>query len=158
MYSANDIGDWFLTVVDRESGDSITHLKLQKLVYYAQAWSLVILGKPLFEEDFEAWAHGPVVRSVFDKWRGSGWDALPSPEDSTELDEITSKFLDDIYQTYGDLTAKKLEEMTHNEAPWLDARGNLPPEVRSNQTISKDNMHGFYQRMLEELDAEERQG
>lgn len=61
MHSALDIAAWFLNEVDRKAGDSITNLKLQKLVYYAQAWAVTLLGRKLFEEKVEAWAHGPVV-------------------------------------------------------------------------------------------------
>lgn len=46
-------------------------LKLQKLCYYAQAWSLAWDDSPLFNEDFEAWANGPVCRRLFNIRKGS---------------------------------------------------------------------------------------
>jgi uncharacterized phage-associated protein len=55
-------------------------MKLQKLLYYAQGFAMVILGKPLFDEDFEAWDYGPVLRAVYDKFKGYGSGALPKPE------------------------------------------------------------------------------
>ena len=55
MATALQIADWFAGAIDREAGDSITHLKLQKLVYYAQAWFLALNDKPLFEEEMQAW-------------------------------------------------------------------------------------------------------
>ena len=64
-YSPLDIAKWFINATDRDSGDAITHLKVQKLVYYAQGWAMAYLGSPLFEEDIQAWAHGPVVPSVW---------------------------------------------------------------------------------------------
>lgn len=65
-YTASQIAKWLLSAIDRDSGDSITPLKLQKLIYYAQAWSLALPERayPLFDEDMQAWAHGPVVESV----------------------------------------------------------------------------------------------
>ena len=54
--SPTDVANWFTCNIDREVGDSITHLKLQKLIYYAQAWSLALKGKTLFEEEIQAWA------------------------------------------------------------------------------------------------------
>src|SRR5258708_4115865 len=76
--SALDVANWFLAAMDRGAGDSITHLKLQKLVYYAQAWSLALRNKPLFDEDFVAWTHGPVVKSVWRRFKGYGLDAIPA--------------------------------------------------------------------------------
>ncbi|HEU0080276.1 MAG TPA: type II toxin-antitoxin system antitoxin SocA domain-containing protein, partial [Longimicrobiaceae bacterium] len=69
MHSALDVAAWFLNEVDRKSGDSITNLKLQKLVYYAQAWAVTLLGRPLFEEKVEAWAHGPVGDVVYQAYK-----------------------------------------------------------------------------------------
>src|SRR5438045_3498157 len=109
MYTPLDIANWFLAGIDREAGDVITHLKLQKLVYYAQAWSLALLNKPLFEEEIQAWTHGPVVPSLFEKFSDHNWDPIPSPEAKPTFDEETEKLLTDILETYGEHSAKKLE-------------------------------------------------
>ena len=91
MYSAETIANWFLSNIDRESGDSITHLKLQKLLYYAQAWYMVLTeneSEPiLFEEKIEAWTHGPVVREVYNKYSEMRYNRIPSPNDNVVLDE-----------------------------------------------------------------------
>lgn len=146
MYQANDIANWFLASVDRESGDNITPLKLQKLTYYAQAWSLALLGEELFSEDFEAWQHGPVVRSVFDYHKGSGWHALSLPiVPVPDFNEDISDLLSNILSTYGKYSAKHLEDLTHSESPWIDARGDLPLEMRSSNVIPKESMKSFYQ-------------
>jgi len=144
-YTPNQIADWFLARVDRDAGDSITHLKLQKLVYYAQAWALALLGQPLFDEDFQAWAHGPVVRSLFDRFNGSGWDALDRPESAPEIDEETEELLEEVFRVYGEHAAKTLERLTHGEAPWIAARGDCAPEERCTSVISKESMQAFYQ-------------
>ncbi|CAA2108963.1 hypothetical protein MBUL_04456 (plasmid) [Methylobacterium bullatum] len=154
--SANEIAAWFVGNIDRDAGDSITHLKLQKLVYYAQAWSLALRGAPLFEEDLQAWAHGPVAESVYKVYRGAGWDALPPPEQVPEVSAEVAEHLSSILATYGDFSAKHLERMTHSEAPWLEARGNLPLEARSSSPISKDLMGRFYNDLYERVDDEER--
>lgn len=150
MATAVDVADWFLAVIDREAGDSITHLKLQKLVYYAQAWSLALRGVPLFDEDMRAWAHGPVAESVWNKYRGNRWDALPHPGYIPELPDEDADFIGEVLDVYGDFSAKHLEEMTHRELPWIEARGSLPPEERSNTPISKRTMSDFYKKMYEE--------
>lgn len=145
VYTPNQIADWFLARVDREAGDSITHLKLQKLVYYAQAWSMVLLGSPLFEEDFQAWAHGPVLRSLFDRFNGSGWDSLDRPDKTPKVDVETGALLEEVFRVYGQYEAKVLERLTHSEAPWIEARGGCSPEERCTTAIPKETMWAFYQ-------------
>lgn len=152
MYQANDIADWFLASVDRESGDNITQLKLQKLVYYAQAWALVLKGKELFNEDFEAWTHGPVVRSVFDQHKGNGWQALECPEKPIcDFSKDESELLNLVMDTYGQYTAKHLENLTHEEEPWLIARGSTPLEMRSSNVVTKESMKNFYQKRYDSV-------
>lgn len=143
-HTAMEIADWFLRRVDRESGDSITHLKLQKLVYYAQAWYLANHGKPLIEEDCEAWAHGPVFQSVYDKFKNNSWDALPATPKPPTIDGAISSFLEQVYKVYGPVSAKVLENQTHKEAPWVNTRGDLRPEARCNSPIKKTMIRDFY--------------
>lgn len=150
-YTSNDIANWFLCNIDRDAGDSITHLKLQKMVYYAQAWALALLDRPLFDEDFQAWAHGPVAPSLFNRFRGSSWDALPLPGECPVLDSDSEDLLQEVLGIYGDLSGKHLERLTHKEDPWLDARGDLPPEAYSNAAITKDAMATFYQGLHSQL-------
>ncbi len=158
MYTPMDIANWFLAAVDRDAGDSITHLKLQKLVYYAQAWSLVLLEEELFAEDFEAWRHGPVVPSLYHAFSRYGWQALPPPEDElVDFSNDVQEVLIDVYNTYGGLHAKRLEELTHQEPPWLLARGKLSPEANSSSIVRKQHMAAYYKTLLEDEDVEEGQ-
>ena len=152
MYTPLDIANWFIANIIG-AGDAVTHLKLQKLVYYAQAWSLANLNKPLFEEDYQAWAHGPVVPSLYDQFRHYHWEALPHPESVPEFDEETESLLKDILEAYGEHSAKTLETLTHKEAPWKDARGNLPDEAKSNVVISKESMRKFYSELYKQIDG-----
>jgi len=143
-YTASQIADWFLARVDREAGDSITHLKLQKLVYYAQAWALALLGEPLFDEDLQAWTHGPVVRSLFERFKGNGWEALCGSGNAPKLDKKTKELLDEVFRVYGEHGAKTLERLSHCEAPWKEARGDCAPEERCENIISKESIQTFY--------------
>jgi uncharacterized phage-associated protein len=143
-YTARDIARWFINATDRESGDDITHLKLQKLIYYAQGWALALFGEPLFDEDMQAWAHGPVASSVWDEYRGCGYDPLPPVKMKKRIDDRTCRLLESVNDNYGIYTAKKLEKMTHKETPWLEARGDLPSEARSTATLSKKTMEKFF--------------
>lgn len=152
-YSPEKIASWFLASIDREAGDSITHLKLQKLAYYAQAWALVILGHPLFEEDFQAWTHGPVLPSLYKKYGGNGWDALPAPESLPDIEDDAVTVLTEVKCIYGELSAKHLENLTHQEQPWREARGNLALEARCTNVIKKTVMKAFYTDVYNNPDA-----
>lgn len=140
---AKAVARWLINHADRDAGEAITQLKLQKLVYYADAWFLANFDKPLIQEDFEAWAHGPVVRSLYTKYRDSGWDALP-PETGPGVPADVADYLEAVFDEYGQYGAKKLEEMTHSEQPWMEARGNLRPEAASSNKISKLLMRNYY--------------
>lgn len=146
-----NVARWFVNRADRSAGDVVTHLKVQKLVYYADAWHLAYFDRPLFSEDFQAWAHGPVLRSLYEKYRGNSWDALPV-EKGAMPDSATQDLLEAIYQSYGQFSAKKLEAMTHNELPWIEARGDLPPEAKSDSVISKLTMRNFYAKRIEKTE------
>ena len=148
-YSAKDIAKWFLCAVDRDSGDSITHLKLQKLLYYAQAWSLVLLGKPMFYEKIQAWTHGPVVPEVYDEYSKYHYSEIPQPDECPNLSKETEDVLEQVMQIYGIYEAKYLERLTHQEKPWKEARGALPLEARCENTISLETMKNFYTEMQE---------
>lgn len=138
-----DVARWFVNHADREAGEAITQLKLQKLVYYAEAWFLANFDRPLTTADFEAWAHGPAVRSLYSKYRDYRWEALP-PEKGSLPPETVQNFLTAVFDEYGQYSAKKLERLTHEEKPWLDARGDLPAEAASKTVIQKIDIRNFY--------------
>lgn len=144
---AKNVARWFLNHADRAAGEALTHLKLQKLVYYADAWFLANFDKPMIAEPFEAWAHGPAVRALYAKYRDSGWESLP-PENGPLPPGEVEGFLTSVFREYGQFSAKKLEQMTHEEQPWQEARGNLPPEAASTVSISKLTMRNFYAKRI----------
>ena len=141
--SASALAGWFVNTADRDAGEVPTHLKIQKLVYYTQAWYLANFDEPLFNEDMQAWTHGPVVPSVYEKYRGAGFDALPK-EAKPRIPEALVPFLKAIYDQYGQYTAKRLERMTHEELPWKFTRGALPLEARCTKAIDKLMIRNFY--------------
>lgn len=123
MLTCFDVAKYFLSLTNEEEGDLISNLKLQKLVYYAQGSHLAIYDKPLFEEEIHAWAHGPVVPELYHEYKVHGQGSIPYPEefDFSVLEEDTREFLNDVYDTFGQFSAWKLRNMTHEEPPWRDA-------------------------------------
>ena len=144
IYKAIDVANWFISRFDKESGDVITHLKVQKLLYFSEAWTQVLLERELFSEYIEAWAHGPVVREVFDQFNGSGWQPLSTTGEIVEFDSDVSGVLLQVLEAYGDVSAKTLEEMTHQDQPWKDTRGSLSLEARCSDVISKDSIKAYF--------------
>jgi uncharacterized phage-associated protein len=139
MSKAIDVGKYFLSRVDDESGDSISNLKLQKLLYYAQGFHLAAYDEPLFPERIEAWAHGPVVPDVYHRLKQFGADPVQLPQD-VDLDEIfgdrEKELLDEVYSVYGQFSAAALRNMTHDEPPWK--------QTAQGCTISYDLMRDYF--------------
>lgn len=129
-----------------EQRGEITAMKLQKLMYYAQAWNLVWQERPLFDEDFEAWANGPVLSSLYTFHRKmfSVSAELFADANSAALTGEERFNIDKVLGFYGDQTAQWLSNLTHQENPWLAARNGLEPGVSSNAPISKLSMHEYY--------------
>lgn len=141
-----DVANFFLKIVDRDSGSTITPLKLQKILYYAQGYYLAKYNKPLFNEDFQAWAHGPANPDIYDKYREYGYNAIDEPTDDLyDFDEETTSFLANIWETFGIYDGKYLEELTHGEEPWINARKGYEPGERCDNVITKDSMKSFFQ-------------
>lgn len=134
----------FLLCESRERGEILTNLKLQKLLYYAQAWHLALFNQKLFDEDFEAWVHGPVLPSEYRRFRDYKWRPITEEVERPEIAKDLIDFLDEIVDVFGSETAVALELMTHRERPWMEARGDLAPAAPSTRTISKETMRDYY--------------
>jgi uncharacterized phage-associated protein len=135
--SAMIVAHYFLAKRDPEAGDEISNLKLQKLLYYAQGLHLALTGEPLFPETIEAWQHGPVVPPVYHACKRYGERNLPQVEANphSSLTAEQRRFLDDVYEVYGQFSAWKLREMTHDEAPWKDAEARGPSTEITHQAL-----------------------
>ena len=120
--------------------------KPQKLCYYAQAWSIAWTDSPIFPEDFEAWANGPVCPPLYAMHRGQfvvAADDIVSGDNSA-LNEDQRDTIDRVLDHYGKWEPYELREQTHSEAPWKNARGDLPEGVSSTAVISKSSMGEYY--------------
>lgn len=129
--------------------EQMNHKKLQKLCYYAQAWSLALTGVHLMDTWFEAWAHGPVSPELWHRYKDWGGLLISSYEGVANLNNNqTEQFLDKIYQLYGFYSGDQLEQLTHNEIPWINARGNYPSGAICTNVISENDMTSFYREQL----------
>lgn len=132
-------------------GENVVLIKLQKLLYYSQAWHLAFYKTPLFDGKFQAWVHGPVNRFIYDRFCStkilysplsirdlrSGWESMILPDH--ELQHING-----ILEVYGGLTGSQLENMTHSEDPWIQARTGLEPNQRCERDINEALMQSYY--------------
>ena len=138
-YSIFDIADWFL------SKGKMTHKKLQKLCYYAQAWCFALNSYRLENTEYEAWVPGPVSPVLWEHFKSFGYDTIIfkgkvkdiyTPEDK--------RILEDVWDTYGGMTGNALEALSHRELPWIEARRGYGPEEKCSVVISPTTMASFY--------------
>lgn len=136
MLTSEDVARYFLSKLDEDAGDAISNLKLQKLVYYAQGLYLAMHDRPLFAEPIEAWQHGPVVPQLYHEFKRYGSAGIPAPVhlDFSKFSADDAKFLDDVYAIYGQFSAWKLRNMTHEESPWKNTE---PGSVISQEAMKE---------------------
>jgi uncharacterized phage-associated protein len=124
-------------------------MKLQKLVYYSQAWSLVWDDKPLFREKFRAWPNGPVVYELFKEHQGQFQVSKRSlgVGNLRNLSAVQRETIDKVLEYYGDKSPQWLSDLTHMEDPWRIAREGLSPFTPSNNVITLESMAEYYGRL-----------
>lgn len=132
-----------------EKMGTMSTMKLQKLCYYSQAWTLAWDEVPLFNEDFEAWANGPVCRSLFDLHKGKfliSADDLPESSEAECLSDSERENINKVLEFYGDKEGHWLSELTHKERPWKEARqkANVLPGDSCNEIITKESIEDYY--------------
>lgn len=139
MVSAHDVAAYVL-----QQHGPMSAMKLQKLVYYAQAWSLVWEDRPLFGERIEAWAHGPVVPELYREHRGK-FDVRGWPRgNAAALGAADRETVDAVLGYYGNRNAQVLSDWTHSEDPWQLARAGLPEGERGSAEITLESMMEYY--------------
>ena len=141
MAHAEDVAKYILA----KTGE-ITAMKLQKLVYYSQAWSLVWDENPLFDEDIQAWANGPVVPALYARHRGKfkvSEDSFPKG-DINALASNQKDSIDKVLEALQGKSGQWLSELAHIESPWRDARSGLKPTEKSENVVSLAAMHEYY--------------
>src|SRR3989338_5532528 len=118
------VADYFIKK-NKQDPRGLSNKKLQKLLYYAQAWSLVINKERLFNDPIEAWVHGPAIPAVYSTFREFGFNDIKVPVSESDLATLSEKekgVLDEVWTVYGKYDAGYLELLTHSELPWQEAR------------------------------------
>ncbi len=132
-----------------ERNSTVDPLKLQKLLYYAQAWSMVFRESPMFIEAIEAWVHGPVVRSVYQEFKSYSYENISLSAETLDISADELRIIDLVCDVYGQKTGRFLEDLTHSEKPWINARTGLSQKDRSNSIIALEEMMSYYSNFVE---------
>lgn len=149
MY-AKDVANYIVKAFQEAGDDSITNLKLQKILYYLQGWHLGLYGEPLFEDDFEAWRLGPVVPEVYDMFKEYESRAIDKPTDDAGLDLPFQDYINSVLAVYAPEQAWTLADMTHKEPPWINARQGLKRNEESNNLIPMSSLKDHFEAMAEQ--------
>ena len=125
-YTALNISDYFLYKAQEateEDQELISNLKLQKLVYYAQGLYIAVYGKPLFSDKIKAWNYGPVVPELYHYYKKHNSRGIPADKNFNPktINRDTKKFLDEIYEVFGQFSAIRLMKLAHSDQCWIDA-------------------------------------
>ena len=146
--SADAVADHFLVKIDTTSGDLISNLKMQKLCYLAQGWSLALLGRPLFDDVIEAWGQGPAIPPLFRRFKACGLGALDvyklrtNPDKKLNAEEL--ELLDWVWGKYGRYSGGELRDLTCGQAPWKKAYGDTEPPFRSEEEVTQASMRAYF--------------
>lgn len=134
-----------------EQASDVDQMKLQKLLYYAQAWYLAWYDEPMFNDVIQAWTWGPAVPTIHDVYGGEGGYGrrlieAPADGSSKSLDARRRAALAAVLEAYGDLDGPALAKLAKEERPWSEARSARDPEERSHATIRRGVMRDYYRR------------
>ncbi len=146
MATVFDAAQYILSSLAKDGHLPITTWKLQKLVYHSQAWAAVWDDEPIFSEQIQAWANGPVCPALYDLHRGQFKISELPIGNSKALSRAHRKTVDAVLEHYGKRSADYLSRLTHEEEPWKKARRGLKPGERGNYEITVDFDGGVLRR------------
>jgi uncharacterized phage-associated protein len=141
----------YIILKTKNAGEGLSLLKLQKLLYYSQAWHLAFYNERLFLGKFQAWVHGPVSREIYDRFSNTKSlysevtvNDVPDDFDLNRVPEDKQNHIDDILEVYAKYRGSQLEELTHREEPWVEARKGYRSSERCEKEISENTMRRYY--------------
>lgn len=149
MLQAIDVAKWFINNVQPEP------LKLQKLLYLSQGYSYAFNGKPLFNDDMEAWVHGPVVPNVYSQYKNYFYNPINIKYELPHYEEEDLAVMEYVKDNFSKYDAKYLEQLSHNQDPWIEARSGLDPDERSHKTIDEGLVSDYFTSLVSQPSEEE---
>lgn len=138
IYDALTIAKWIINKIHPEP------LKLQKLLYLAQGYSYAFYDRPLFNDELEAWVHGPVVRKVYNIFKNYQHNSIDTNFEIEELDDEVKDVLNYVINHFAKYDAKYLEKLSHEQEPWILSREGLDPDERNDKTIAKETIANYF--------------
>lgn len=155
MYTPNQVADYIIFRLTSDEPSQLSNLKLQKLLYYTQAWYLAFTGNTLFKGDFQAWVHGPVNREVYNRFKSTKYlyssivaQDIEDKHISSTIDEQTALHINSVLESYAGYSDTQLEGMTHAEDPWIAARKGYRDIQRCEVVIDEKLMETYYRKRL----------
>jgi len=148
IYSAKNVAKYLIylgskaVVGDNQEREGVTNLKLQKLLYFAQAYFLSKLNRPLFNDKIEAWEYGPVVPTIYREYREYGSSPIILEKDESSIRDEDKTILQNLWDSFGGYSASRLVDITHAHTPWKEAY------TSSNKEISQKALSEYYSTLL----------
>jgi uncharacterized phage-associated protein len=147
MLRAIDVARYLVEIALRgDEPDGISNLRLQKLLYYVQGWSLAVFGKTFFTDRIEAWKYGPVVCNVWQQLKDCGPQVITPDRlgEGRPLGAGERSFVEAVWDRYKEISPTGLSRLTHQEPPWVNARQGLPADASSCEEITPDALRDFF--------------
>ena len=145
-YKAGNVSHYLIFLASQKhqekEREGITNLKLQKMLYFAQAYYLAKLGKPLFVENLEAWDYGAVVPDVYRKFKHHKNRPIIFEKDKSTLAEEDKEILKKVWDVFGGYSARRLVDIVHAHAPWKEAN------TSESKVISREAIKDYYAPLL----------
>jgi uncharacterized phage-associated protein len=149
-----DVSNYFIAL-SNETGNLISNLQLQKLMFYSQAWNIAICDKRFFDEEFQAWVHGPVLPKLYVEYKHFKWQPINENLNKKHIELLKNKLdvkqneiLEDVIEEYFGLTGFELEKIVHSESPWVIARNGIPNDQPSNEIIHDQDIREYYSQFV----------
>lgn len=138
MYSVQNVADWFL------NQDTMTHKKLEKLIYLAYSYTLVILNQKLFDDEFYAYVHGPIVKAIYNQYQDYGLSEIGKINIKPKFDADTEDVLEQVWQVYGKYDGLELESIVRQTTPWQKARQGISNLDGRDYKISQQDITNYF--------------
>lgn len=159
-YDVNTVADYVILSLNGDENFSLINLKLQKLMYYIQAWSLGINGVPMMGARFEAWVHGPVCIELYNRFKDTkslyssvGKEDVLDCDSQEKMAKEDVEFIDYILENYAQYSGVQIEAISHSEEPWIKARKGFKPLERCHNEITEKTMKEYYGKKYLSLQA-----